>query len=85
MDAPDSLDGRQFSMAAEDELFDRVRILYEDTGATVIYAKREPGEAWSLDQRAILLEDGKITQVDKLKNLYGHPGLTYTASWQYPS
>ena len=62
-----------------EELRDELPKLFEDTGATVVYATSEPLEALMLGGRTATLHEGRVTQYGETAQLYRKPNTLLTA------
>ena len=56
-----------------EELRDELPRLFEDTGATVVYATSEPLEALMLGGHTATLKQGRVVQFGKTSEIYRHP------------
>lgn len=57
-----------------EELRDELPKLFEDTGATVVYATTEPMEALMLGGHTATLKKGRVVQFGKTSEIYHRPG-----------
>lgn len=52
---------------------EKTRLLQEKTGAAVIYATPDIGEAWYFNEKTIVLNQGKILQIGTMAQLHENP------------
>lgn len=62
-----------------EELRDELPKLFEDTGATVVYATSEPLEALMLSGHTATLKEGRIVQFGKTSSIYRKPSTLESA------
>ncbi len=55
------------------ELMEELKNFHKNSGATIIYITHDQNEAMYLSERIILLNNGKIDQIDTPISLYEHP------------
>jgi len=67
------------------KLRDRARIwlrrLQRDLGVTTIFVTHDQAEALSLSDRIVVMEDGRIVQVDSPENIYLRPATPFVADF----
>lgn len=53
-------------------LLEKAKLLYQRTDATVIYATQNTGDAWRLNKRTIVLQQGRIQQIGAMEEIYSN-------------
>jgi len=55
--------------------------LHQRLGVTVVYVTHDQVEAMTLGQRIVVMNGGRVMQIDKPEQLYNHPANTFVASF----
>lgn len=58
-----------------------IRILARKLALTVVYVTHDQGEAMSLSDTVVLMQDGRIEQIGTPAELYGRPATTFSAQF----
>ena len=61
------------------EMRDEIRTLQKKLGLTMLYVTHDQIEAMTMADQVILLNDGRIEQVGRPRDLYDHPGTAFAA------
>ncbi len=63
------------------EMRSEIRALQQRLGMSVIYVTHDQVEAMSMADRIVLMNDGRIEQIDVPETLYNHPKTVFTAQF----
>jgi iron(III) transport system ATP-binding protein len=73
--------GRALVMRPKVILFDEIRRIQRDYGLTAIYVTHDQSEALAMSDRVVLLNGGRIEQVDTPETLYHRPRTRFAADF----
>jgi putative spermidine/putrescine transport system ATP-binding protein len=55
--------------------------LHEQLGVTTVYVTHDQREALTMSDRIVVINDGKLTQIDTPHNIYNHPANAFVADF----
>ena len=57
-----------------------IKNYHEEIKCTIIYVTHDQGEALTLSDRIVIMDQGKIIQIDNPKNIYDNPISKFAAN-----